>query len=171
MPAGRPSEYTEETAEQAQKLCLMGATDMELADFFEVSVRTIHRWKNSHEEFCHALKVGKEIADDRVERSMYQKAVGYAFVEQQAFRVKVPEGGEKVEVVDVERHAPADTTAGIFWLKNRRKDDWRDKVDHELTGKGGGPIETADATALEVARRVAFILASGTQTMKDEADG
>lgn len=140
MPAGRPTDYKPEYAAQAEKLCALGATDDELADFFEVCTRTIYRWKHAHDEFCQALKAGKDLADERVERSLYQKATGYMFTEQQAFRIKSGQYEEEVEVVDVEKHAPADTTAAIFWLKNRRKDGWRDKHEHEVSGKDGGPI-------------------------------
>ena len=129
MPAGRPSSYQEEYAGQAEKLCRLGATDDEIADFFGVSARTIYRWKNENETFCQSLKVGKAEADDRVERSLYQNATGYEFTEEQAIKVKVEQYKEEVEVVEVTRHKPADTTAAIFWLKNRRKADWRDKVD------------------------------------------
>lgn len=140
-PEGRPTDYQPEYAEQAAKLCLLGATDDELADFFGVHRSTIYRWKHIHDEFCDAIKSGKEKADERVERSLYQKATGYNYTEQQAIKVKLEQHKEQVEVVDVERHAPADTTAAIFWLKNRRRDQWRDKIDHELTGRDGGPVQ------------------------------
>lgn len=128
---GRPSDYREEYAEQAAKLCALGATDDELADFFGVHRATIYRWKHEHAEFCDAVKTGKEIADERVERSLYQKATGYNVTEEQAVKIKVEQHKESVEVVEVEKHVPADTTAAIFWLKNRRSGAWRDRVDHE----------------------------------------
>jgi hypothetical protein len=74
---GRPTKFKPEFVAQAEKLCQLGATDQDIADFFEVDLRTIYRWKASHEDFCHALRSGKEVADERVERSLYQKAVGY----------------------------------------------------------------------------------------------
>ena len=126
-PGGRPSPYEDEFADQAGKLCQLGATDMEIADFFGVSVRTIYRWKLEHERFCQALKVGKAFADDRIERALFQRAAGYDYVEQQAIKIKTEQYVEEVEVVDVQKHAPADTTAQIFWLKNRRPDQWREK--------------------------------------------
>jgi hypothetical protein len=141
---GRPSSYDPKYAELVSKICMLGATDTEIADFFDVSVRTIHRWKLQHPEFCHAIKSGKEIVDERVERSLFQRASGYAYVEQQAFKVKSVkyENGkrvsetEEIKVVDVERQAPPDTTAAIFWMKNRRSEDWRDVHKHEH-GKPG----------------------------------
>lgn len=65
--SGRPTAYKEEFAKQAKKLSELGATDQETADFFEVDVRTVYRWKHSHDEFCQALKSGKSVADERVE--------------------------------------------------------------------------------------------------------
>jgi hypothetical protein len=134
MPAGRPTDYDPEFADQARKLCELGATDADLAKFFEVSTRTIPRWAAAHEEFCQALKVGKESADDRVERSLYHKAVGYSFDAVKIFQYE----GTPIQVPYVEHVAP-DTTAGIFWLKNRRMATWRDR--HEHTGPDGGPLQ------------------------------
>lgn len=136
--AGRPSVYKKEFAKQAEKLCALGATDDELADFFGVTRTTIYRWKLEKPAFCNAIKSAKDQADERVERSLYQKATGYNYTEQQAFKVKVEQHREEVVVEDVERHQPAETTAAIFWLKNRRKDVWRDR--HEHTGPSGEPI-------------------------------
>ncbi len=133
MPAGRPSDYEPGFADQARKLCELGATDVDLADFFKVSSRTIPRWAAKHEEFCQALKAGKETADDRVERSLYHKAVGYSF---DALHFSSFQG--IVTETPYREHVPPDTTASIFWLKNRRQKDWRDRIEH--TGADGGPL-------------------------------
>lgn len=158
MPAGRPSSYRPEFAEQARKLCEMGATDWDLAQFFEVTTVTIWRWSQVHEEFCNALKAGKEAADERVARSLYHKAIGYS---REAVKIMQYEGGV-IEAPYVEHTAP-DTTAAIFWLKNRRPKEWRDKTDVEMTGKDGGPIQTEELGAKDIARRVAFLLAKGVK--------
>jgi len=128
MAAGRPTEYKPEYVEQAAKLCSLGATDDEMADFFDVHRATIYRWKLDYPEFCDAIKSAKEIADERVERSLYQKATGFDYTEEQAIKIKVEQYKEDVEVVEVRKHSPADTTAAIFWLKNRRPANWRDKI-------------------------------------------
>lgn len=127
-PPGRPSEYRDEYAEQARKLCLLGATDADLADFFAVSDRTIYRWQIKHSEFCQALKAGKVEADERVERSLYHKAVGYTFDSEKVFQHQ----GAIVRA-ETREHVPPDTTAAIFWLKNRRPTEWRDKASIDLT--------------------------------------
>src|ERR1700720_3516892 len=86
MPGGRPSKYIEEFAPQAQELCENGATVPELARFFSVATTTITDWANRYDEFACALRVGREIADARVERSLYDRAVGFTFDKIQLYR-------------------------------------------------------------------------------------
>lgn len=130
----RPSKFCDSLIERAKECCERGATDMELADALGVHPATLYRWKLEHPEFCEAIKSGKDVADERIERSLFQKASGYDVVETQAVKVRVAQYGEKVEVVEVRRHVPADTTAQIFWLKNRRSAAWRDKQEVEHSG-------------------------------------
>ncbi len=135
---GRPSSYKPEYAEQAAQLCKLGATDEELGTFFKVSTRTIYRWKALHEAFCQAIKVGGESADTRVERSLYARAVGYTYD-----AVKIMQHKGDVIVERYREHVPPDTTAMIFWLKNRQPERWRDVHRQEHTGKDGGAIQHA----------------------------
>lgn len=137
---GRPSLFREEFVEQTQKLCALGATDDEIADFFDVSTRTINRWKTTRPEFAEALYRGKDSADDRVEDSLYHRALPRDIEEEQAIKLKKVTYGEngkrlleeeRVEIVKVRKFMPPDTTAMIFWLKNRRPDRWRDVHKHE----------------------------------------
>lgn len=125
---GRPTDYKPEYAEQSAKLCALGATDYELADFFKVDTRTIHRWKHAHEEFCHSLIAGKENADARVERSLYNRAVGYTFESEKVFQFQ----GVIVRAPTVE-HVPPDPSAAKLWLTNRKPEEWREKqeIDHK----------------------------------------
>lgn len=135
--AGRPSPYCPEAyPKSVAKLCELGATDMEIADFFGVDVRTIYRWKLAHEEFCQAMSVGKEHADERVKRSLYQRATGYSYVQKKAIKLKAPEGGEKVEIIDLECHVAADAAAAFNWLKNRDRDNWSDRQGVDVTSGG-----------------------------------
>lgn len=146
--AGRPTAYKKEFAKSAEKLTALGATDIELADFLEVDVRTVYRWKHEHEEFCQALNKGKSKADERVVHSLYQKAIGY---EQDAVKIFMPGGAtEPVYAPYREKIAP-DTTAAIFWLKNRQPADWRDKREVEHTGEMT-INKAADMTDDELAR-------------------
>lgn len=122
MPGGRPSSYKPEFAEQAEKLCRLGATDVELGDFFGVRRETIWAWAQKHPDFSNALKAGKDAADERVAQSLYHKAIGYTFD-----AVKIFQHQGEVITAPYREHVPPDTTACIFWLKNRRPDEWRDK--------------------------------------------
>lgn len=136
---GRPTAFDPEMVEQARFLCRFGATDDDLADFFGVSVRTVNRWKSIHPEFLGALVRGKDAADDRVEERLYHRALGFEYEEAQPIKLKdiIYDNGKKVsekeriEVVMVKKVVVPDTTAMIFWLKNRRKDRWRDVHQHE----------------------------------------
>jgi hypothetical protein len=147
MAAGRPTDYRDEYAEQAVKLAAMGATDAEIAAFFEVDVRTIYRWKHTREAFCQALKVGKDVADDRVARSLYQRAIGY---EQEEVKIFMPAGAEDPVYAPFTAKIAPDTTAAIFWLKNRRPEEWRDRqaVDHTSSDGSMTPAPTVSAIDL-----------------------
>lgn len=149
---GRPTNYDPAYVEQAAKLCALGATDDELADFFDVHRSTIYRWKLEYPEFCDSIKSAKEVADERVERSLYQKATGYDFTEEQAIKIKLEQYKEEVEVVEVRKHSPADTTAAIFWLKNRRSGAWRDKqeVEHNVSNELSALMERIAANGKRI---------------------
>ncbi|MFW0778321.1 MAG: hypothetical protein ACN2B6_11465 [Rickettsiales bacterium] len=107
---GRPTAYKPEYCDKAYKLCLLGATDAEMASFFGVAESTLNNWKNDHLEFLESLKAGKEDADAAIAQSLYQQALD------------------------------GNTTAQIFWLKNRRSKSWRDKQEVEHSGN----IDIAD---------------------------
>jgi len=123
---GRPSKYRTEYAEQAYKLCLLGATDKDMASFFDVNEDTINEWKKTHEEFSESLKRGKLEADAVIASKLYHRAKGYEHPEDKIFNDQgVP------LVVPTIKHYPPDTTAAIFWLKNRQPKQWRDKQEVE----------------------------------------
>ncbi len=144
---GRPSKFKPEFVKQAEKLCVLGATDEEIASFFEVEVRTIYRWKLDNNDFCQALKAGKDSADERVERSLYQKAVGYR---QQAVKIFMPAGADNPVYAEYVEHLAPDTTAAIFWLKNRRPNDWREKA--TTTHEAGDTLGALLGTISEMPR-------------------
>jgi hypothetical protein len=117
MPAGRPTTYRPEYTEQARKLCRNGATDREIADILGVCVRTFYRWRAEYDDFAEALKVGKEFADDRVERALYERACGYEYSDVKIFH---PSGAKEPVIVPVTVHVPADVGAARQWLAARR---------------------------------------------------
>ncbi len=101
----RPTLYKEEYCEAVFKLCLLGATNEEMANFFNVSNETIKRWKKKYPKFSSAIKEGKEDADSNVAKSLYNTAMD------------------------------GNTTAQIFWLKNRNPTRWRDKQEIDVSGE------------------------------------
>lgn len=124
---GRPTDYRDEFCQQVEKLCKLGATDIEIADFFGKAVSTINLWKKEHPEFSEAIKRGKVVADIDVANSLFKKATGYTQEVE-----KVIGKGDDRRVVTVKVPIEPDTTAAIFWLKNRRKDHWRDKQEVDM---------------------------------------
>lgn len=140
MPAGAPTKYDPKYNKLARKLCVLGATDDDLADFFEVHVDTINEWKKKHPAFSESLKKGKRVADANVAYRLYQRALGYEHDDEEIKVVTAPgqHAGSKVERVKVRKYYPPDTTAAIFFLKNRYPERWRDK--QEVEWKGSAPI-------------------------------
>jgi len=138
-PVGRPSDYRPEYAEQAYKLCLlMGATDKQLAHFFEVSEQTINAWKKASPEFLESIKSGKVVADANVAHGLYRRATGAEFTTHQAFKVRKITYGEngkkKAEIeevitVPVVTAVAPDTNAASLWLRNRASDTWKDRAE------------------------------------------
>lgn len=135
---GRPTKYETRFNKQAQKLCLLGYTDKELADFFEVNEDTIYEWKIKHKRFSDSIKKGKELADIKVADSLYKRANGYSHPDTD---IKVIDG--KVVQTKMIKHYPPDTAAAIFWLKNRQKRKWRDKVETGITDNDGNDVTTS----------------------------
>lgn len=129
---GRPTKYRKEYNEQVEKLCKLGADDSELADFFNVSESTINNWKISEPVFLESIKKGKQIADMNVADSLYNRALGYKHKEDKIFN-----NNGKALIVETEKHYAPDPTAAIFWLKNRRPKEWRDKQGIEHSGTVG----------------------------------
>jgi len=137
---GRPTKYIEAYNQQVYKLCLLGATDADIANFFDVTETTVNNWKISYPEFFESIKKGKQQADIDIADALYNKAKGFTTTTQKAFKLKKSENGigsdERIEIVHVEETFPPDTTAIIFWLKNRQPQKWRDKqeVNHDING-------------------------------------
>jgi hypothetical protein len=130
---GRPSTFKPEYVEQARKLCLLGHTDQEIAEFFGITRRGFDKWKVKNPSLVRTLKAAKEGADNRVERSLYNRAVGYSY---DAVKIFLPAGTKTPVYAPYVEHVPPDVTAQIFWLKNRDPAHWRDawQLEH-VTGK------------------------------------
>lgn len=132
---GRPTKYKDEYAEQAYKLCLLGATNEQLADFFEVAVSTFHEWRLAHPDFQDAIKRGKLEADARVAQALFSRATGYVAPD---VDIKMYEG--TIIQTPTLKHYPPDATSMIFWLKNRQPDLWREKREAVEVDEDSGDI-------------------------------
>ncbi|WP_321905139.1 terminase [Paraburkholderia tropica] len=161
----RPSKYRPEFDEQARKLCLLGATDIELADFFETTEQTINTWKIAHPEFLESIKKGKAQADADVADRLYQRAMGFTHPE---IDLRVVNGG--IVETPITKIYPPDTAAAIFWLKNRQRGKWRDKVEQEITGKDGSPLIPGNPNEM-TDEQLAAIAAGGGSATPRKASG
>jgi transcriptional regulator with XRE-family HTH domain len=123
------STLSDERIRQIEILALKGFTDAEMADVIGVTEQTFNNWKTQKPSFFESLKDWKIQADSKVEVSLYEKATGYEHPETKLFKTSE----DKIISEEVTRHYPPDTTAMIFWLKNRKKKVWRDRTEIDMT--------------------------------------
>jgi len=110
----------------AWSLAIKGATDAEIAEAFGISVRTLHRWKQDHESFSQALMVGKDQADAKVERKLYERAIGYSYEEVETVMELDSDGNRKpAKVKRVQKQCPPDVLAQMYWLNNRKSGQYK----------------------------------------------
>ena len=133
---GRPTSYKPEYDDMAYKFCLLGATDAKLAVLLSVNEDTIHEWKKVHPSFSESIARGKEVADAEIAASLFHRAKGYSHPEDD-----IRSAGAEIVITPTVKHYPPDTQAASLWLRNRQPALWRDKIDHEHSGKNGGKIE------------------------------
>lgn len=114
-----------------------GLSDEQIANNLGISKDTFYKYKREYIDFSDTLKKGKEVVDFEVENALLKRAMGYEY-EEKTFETKYDEKQEKfVEVLTkkVTKQVPPDTTAQIFWLKNRKPEAWREKHEVKHTGK------------------------------------
>lgn len=134
---GAPTKYDPKYNDQVYKLCLLGADDHDIANFFNVHVNTVINWRKAEVEFLESCKKGKEEADQKVAESTYKRALGYEYTEEHTSLVADGLGKPKIkEKKTIKRQMAPDVTAQIFWLKNRQPRFWKDKQEVEHSGTG-----------------------------------
>jgi hypothetical protein len=131
MTAGRPTLYKPEYAEQARKLCRLGATDSQVADFFEIGTTTFYRWRQDHPDFAEAVTEGKQICDNQVEQALHRRAVGFEY---EAVRVFMPAGAPAPVLVSYPVQVIPDVRAAQHWLRFRRPREWSDRSEEPEHG-------------------------------------
>lgn len=131
----KPTKFRREYIDQARVLCEEGMTDKELAKFFGVNKSTLYDWQFIVPEFAAAMKLGKESANDRMERRAYEVAMGYSTTITETIKVRLPNGGEALQTIEKEVVIPPNPDMLRWMLKNRRPDQWRDKTEQVMTGE------------------------------------
>ena len=109
-----------------------GLTDEQIARNMGIRQSTFYEWQNRFPEISDALKRGKAPVDVEVENALLKSALGFEYEETITEIEELPGGKQKKQIRKVKKYAPPNSTAQIFWLKNRRPDRWRDK--QEFTG-------------------------------------
>lgn len=152
-----PQSYDDTTYPmKAYEYCLLGATNKELAELFKVTHQSIEYWIRHKDKFRHAVEAGRTEANAKVAQSLFRRAVGYSHPDEQIISNRVKHYGEDGAIIKEEtealrvpitKHYPPDTKAAQFWLQNRTRhtdQPWVHAMSHEITGKGGGPVEISN---------------------------
>lgn len=143
MAKGKYEQWlTEEGLLQLEAWVRNGLTDEQIAANIGISRSTLNEWKNRFSDISDTLKRGKEIVDIQVENALLKRALGYTYKEttREAQFNPQTEQYEMVVTKEVTKEVVPDTTAQIFWLKNRKPEEWRDKKDVEHSGSVNNPF-------------------------------
>ncbi|WP_375168574.1 helix-turn-helix domain-containing protein [Megasphaera elsdenii] len=127
-----------------------GLSDEQIAANMGISIATLYNWKRDHLEILEALKEGKDAVDRQVENALLKSALGYKYDEV----TKELRDDELVVTKVVHKEVQPNTTAQIFWLKNRKRAEWRDRVENALTGADGGAVKVEMLTDADVDARI-----------------
>lgn len=151
MAKGKYQEWlTKEGLLRLQGWARDGLTDEQIATNMGISAATLYNWKRDHLEIFEALKDGKDVADRQVENALFKSALGYTFDEV----TKELKDDELVVTKVVHKEVQPNTTAQIFWLKNRKRAEWRDRVENAITGADGGAVKVETLTESDVDKRI-----------------
>lgn len=139
----------------AWSLSLKGAADEEIAEAFGISVRTLHRWKKQYPALKEAIDHGKSVADAKVKRSLYERAVGYRVKDvEQILSTDKATGAQRIERTRVTtKHVAPDTMAIMYWLNNRSRGEFSQR--QEITLGGGGKASPVEKLTEEELRALA----------------
>lgn len=129
---GRPGVYCANYPELARRLALVGVTDKELASVFGITVEALYGWDKAHPDFLQARTRGGIMADSVVAVRLYHRAIGY---DHPAVKIFMPAGADSPVYAPYVEHHPPDVQAIIWWLKNRQRRHWKDKVEIDIGGR------------------------------------
>lgn len=135
-PPGHLSKYKPEYISTGRMLAEAGATNHEIADYLKISISTFTGWMLRYPDFAEAVRTGKFAADDRMEASLYHRGLGQVVTKKDIRTIKERDKAghvvERVVVTEYEEQLPSDTASMIFWLKNRRSNDWKERHEHRV---------------------------------------
>lgn len=154
---GRPTDFDEDMAVDAAAMARQGATDREIAAQLGITTTTIYVWMRRYPYFADAIKQGKVYFDERVERSLGVRAIGYEQSVEKVFA-----NGTRMTVVE---QVPPDTVAQIFWLKNRRRADWKDRHETEIVVP---ERDASEPSVRELALAALALIADAAYTAGDD---
>jgi DNA-binding XRE family transcriptional regulator len=151
MAKGKYQEWlTKEGLLRLQGWARDGLTDEQIATNIGINVATLYRWENEFCDIRNALKEGKDVVDRQVENALLKSALGYMYDEVTEER----RDDELVVTKVVHKEVQPNTTAQIFWLKNRKRAEWRDRVENAITGADGGAVKVETLTESDVDKRI-----------------
>lgn len=122
-----------------------GLTDEQIAEKMGISRTTLYNWCNKHIDILNTLKKGKDVIDVQVENALLKRALGYITTETKVKK----EMGKITEEITITKEIPPDPTSAIFWLKNRRPEQWREKREVEQSIKQNAEIDEFSKTILD----------------------
>lgn len=160
----RPLDIKKINLKQCEKLVKAGFTDKQLADFFDITEASLNNYKKRYPKFFESLKDWKKEADEKVEKCLYQRAIGYEYDEVVYEKSKIGGLGIKLSKGEIEEIKHCDTnktkittkqvipdvTAQIFWLKNRQPERWKDTTSIEHSAPEALVEKFASLTASEL---------------------
>ncbi len=135
-PIGRPTKFDAKMLKQARELALLGLTDAEMANVWDVTTSTVKLWKTKHPAFAAAMNEGKVIADAQVAASLHHRALGYSHPE-----TVISHYQGQIIKTRVIKHYPPDTQAGSIWLRNRLPTRWRSQPEPADADEAPPPVK------------------------------
>lgn len=149
---GRKSEFNEKLRDTFERLTREGKTLKQVAKIIGVSERTLNRWMGKHTELSRAVREARQVADELVEAALFSRALGYSHPETKVF---IHEGCPVTERIT--KHYPPDTTAAMFWLRNRQPERWREKNESDVNVNN--TVQVNSLTDEELQARISAMLA------------
>lgn len=148
---GPKSKFNDKVRETFLRLIKEGKTEDEIADIVGVCRKTLNNWKGEHPELLYAVREARQTADELVEASLYRRALGYSHPETKLFAHE----GIVFSKEEVTKHYPPDTTAAMFWLRNRQPKRWKEKTESDVTVNNNVTTLTDEQLDAKLAEKLA----------------